>query len=66
MRSHTPRDSHWVQFQRRVAQEVAVARTRVPDVKPAEQMRVTLDVEGRPALRGFPPDVRWMISSYGD
>ena len=53
-------------FRRRMEREEAVAVARAPHVKPAVQMRVTFDGRGQPTLKPFPPDVRWMIPTYGD
>ena len=53
-------------FRRRIEQKGALAAVGAPHVKPAVQMRVTLDERGKPTLKPFPPDVRWMVRSYGD
>ena len=34
--------------------------------RPAEQLRVIFDERGQPVLKPFPPDIRWMVRTYGD
>ena len=44
----------------------SVRKGRRAGTPPAEQMRVTFDAHGQPALKPFSPNVRWMVRAYGE